>query len=90
MPTVANICGATWALDQYGPPAPGTNVQPIQVAYGTAPPPSTCISPSFYVRAFGGGQLYMCVSHSEVLVTGSGGVVVDQLARRPWPLLSLV
>ncbi|MCU1251545.1 MAG: Collagen triple helix repeat-containing protein [Edaphobacter sp.] len=69
---VPNITGATWALDSYAPPAQTTNVEPIQVAYGTAAPPSACVSPSFYVRNFSGGLLYMCVGGVPVLVTGSG------------------
>jgi hypothetical protein len=69
---VPNITGATWALDAYAPPAQTTNVEPIQVSYGTAAPPSTCVSPSFYVQNLDGGLLYMCVGGVPVLVTGSG------------------
>ncbi|MGF7180372.1 hypothetical protein [Tunturiibacter psychrotolerans] len=71
LPAVANITGATWALDSYAPPAQTSNFQQIQVAYGTAAPPSTCVSPSFYVQDYEGGQLYVCVEGSFVLVTGS-------------------
>jgi hypothetical protein len=70
---VPSVCGASWALDQYGPPATTTNVQPIQVSYGTAAPASSCVAPSFYVRNYSGGQLWMCVASVFVQVTGSGG-----------------
>jgi hypothetical protein len=73
MPTVPNVCGSTWALDAYAPPAKTTNVAAIQVSYGTAAPPSSCVAPSFYVRNASGGLLYMCVASSWVLVTGSSG-----------------
>ncbi len=69
---VPNITGSTWALDAYAPPEQTTNVQPIQVAYGTAAPPATCVSPSFYVQNIDGGLLYMCVGAVPVLVTGTG------------------
>ncbi len=72
---VANITGTTWALDHYGPPASTTNIQPMQIAYGTAAPPSSCNSPSLYVRNYAGGQLYTCVASSFVLVTGSVATV---------------
>jgi lysophospholipase L1-like esterase len=70
---VPNVCGSSWALDQYGPPATTTNVQPIQVSYGTSAPASSCVPPSFYVRNYSGGQLWMCVASVFVQVTGSGG-----------------
>lgn len=72
MNSVPNVTGATWALDMYAPPAQTTNVEPIQVAYGTAAPPSPCVSPSFYVQNLDGGLLYVCVAGVPVLVTGSG------------------
>jgi hypothetical protein len=75
MARVANICGATWALDAYAPPAQTTNVQPIQVAYGTLAAPNPCATPSFYIRNHAGGELYMCVAGVPVLVTGTGGTV---------------
>ncbi|RZU39316.1 collagen-like protein [Edaphobacter modestus] len=76
MSTVPAITGSTWALDAYAPPAKTTNVEPIQVSYGTAAPPSTCVAPSFYIRNANDGQLYMCVAGTQVLVTGgSGGTV---------------
>jgi hypothetical protein len=88
--TVPNITGATWALDAYAPPAQTTNVEPIQVAYGTAAPASSCVSPSFYVRNFAGGQLYMCVGGHYVLVISSGGgsgsgatIAVGSVAQLP-------
>jgi hypothetical protein len=75
---VPDITGASWALDAYAPPAHTSNVQDIQVSYGTAAPPSPCVSPSFYVQDLDGGLLYMCVEGVPVLVTGSsngtGGV----------------
>ncbi|WP_213805770.1 hypothetical protein [Granulicella sp. dw_53] len=73
LPSVPNITGHTWALDAYAPSAQTSNSQNIQVAYGTAAPPNVCVSPSFYVRNFAGGQLYMCVGGVPTLVTGSGG-----------------
>lgn len=79
---VPGISGATWALDHYGPPAATSNIQPIQVSYGTAAPPSTCNAPSFYVRAFSGGELYMCVASAEVLVTGGGSGTVSASAMQ--------
>jgi hypothetical protein len=75
---VPNITGGSWALDAYAPPANTSNVQDIQVSYGTAAPPNPCVSPSFYVQDLDGGLLYMCVEGVPVLVTssgnGSGGV----------------
>lgn len=70
---IPNITGSTWPLDEYAPAANTTNVEPIQVSYGTAAPSESCVSPSFYSRAASGGLLYMCVNSAWVLVTGSGG-----------------
>jgi hypothetical protein len=72
MNAVPNITGSTWALDEYAPAASTTNVEPIQVSYGTAAPSETCAAPSFYVRNASGGLLYMCVGSSWVLATGNG------------------
>jgi hypothetical protein len=72
MQQVANITGTTWALDHYGPPSPTTNVQAVQVAYGTAAPPASCVTPSFYVRNYSGGQLFVCVGGTFVQITGGG------------------
>jgi trimeric autotransporter adhesin len=79
---IPNITGATFALDDYGPPAFTSNVEPIQVSYGTAAPPSTCVSPSFYIQNASGGKLFMCVAGSPVLVTGSGGASVTAEAMQ--------
>ncbi len=73
MQAVPNITGASWALDAYAPPANTTNAQQSQVAYGTIPPPTSCTAPSFYVRNYGGGQLYICVGGGFVAVAGSSG-----------------
>jgi hypothetical protein len=68
---VPNVTGATWPLDAYAPPAHTTNVEPLQVAYGTAAPPTSCVSPSFYIEDLDGGILYMCVAGEFIAVTGS-------------------
>jgi hypothetical protein len=70
---VPNITGSVWALDEFAPAANTTNIEPIQVSYGTAAPSETCVAPSFYVRNASGGLLYMCVNSEWILVTGSGG-----------------
>ena len=70
---VPNITGSTWALDQYAPAAPTNNVQPVQMSYGTGAPSGTCVSPALYLRNNSGGQLYMCVAGSYILVTESAG-----------------
>ena len=72
--TVPNVTGSTWALDAYAPPSQTTNVQPMQLSYGTAAPPSTCVSPSVYVRNFQGGQLWMCVAGQPVQILGLQGL----------------
>jgi hypothetical protein len=77
---VSGITGPTWALDAYGPPSTTTNVQSIQVSYGTGPAPSPCATPSFYVRNLSGGQLYICVGGSPVLVTGKGSSASPNVA----------
>lgn len=70
---VPNIAGSTWALDEYAPAANTTNVEPIQVSYGTAAPTGTCVAPSFYVRNAFGGLLYMCVGNAWVQFSTTGG-----------------
>jgi hypothetical protein len=72
---VPGITGTTWALDAYGPPANTTNVQPIQLSYGTAAAPNPCVTPSMYIRNNSGGQLYICVAGVPVLVTGTAASV---------------
>lgn len=74
MKKVVGICGTSpWSLDAYAPPAPTTNVQPIQMSYGTAAAPDPCVSPSEYIRNANGGELYFCVEGHPVLVSTSGG-----------------
>jgi hypothetical protein len=74
MTKVVGICGTSpWPLDQYAPPAPTTNVQPIQMSYGTANPPNPCIPPSIYIQNVSGGILWFCVAGVPTRVTGSGG-----------------
>lgn len=70
---VPNITGSAWSLSDYAPSAQTTNVEPIQVGYGSAPPPETCVAPSFYVRNASGGLLYFCVNSEWVLMDGSSG-----------------
>lgn len=67
--SVPNVTGETWALDSYGPPNKTTNIQTVQSAYGSAAPPASCISPSFYTRSTS-GVLYQCVNGVFVAVTG--------------------
>jgi hypothetical protein len=73
MNAVPNITGSTWSLSDYAPSAQTTNVESIQVSYGSGPPSESCVAPSFYVRNASGGLLYMCVNSEWVLVTESGG-----------------
>lgn len=74
LPKVVGICGASpWALDAYAPTAPTTNVQPIQMSYGTAAAPDPCVPPSEYIQNSGGGKLYICVGGHPVLVSTTGG-----------------
>jgi hypothetical protein len=68
---VTGITGTTWPLDHYGPPSPTSGVQPVQTSYGTAAPTGSCVTPSLYVRNASGGQLYVCVAASWVLVTSA-------------------
>jgi hypothetical protein len=77
---VANVTGTSWALDHYGPPANTTNIQATQTAYGTAAAPASCVTPSFYVRNYSGGQLYACVGGTFVQITGSGSVTYGTTA----------
>jgi lysophospholipase L1-like esterase len=73
--SVPNVCGTTWALDHYGPPSPTSNIQPVQSAYGTAAPPASCITPSFYTRNISGGQFFTCVAGVFVRVQGDGATL---------------
>jgi lysophospholipase L1-like esterase len=72
---VANVTGASWALDHYGPPASTTAVQTLQVVYGSADPPDPCLTPSIYIKSSGGGSAYICVAGSPVLLGGGSGSV---------------
>jgi hypothetical protein len=74
LPTVANVCGSSWALDAYAPAAHTTSYQAIQTSYGTAAPPSTCNAPAFYtLNSSGAGTLYQCVAGQYVVVSGGSG-----------------
>jgi len=89
--TLSKVCGITgtfWALDTYGPPAQTTNIQPVQMSYGTAAAPSPCLTPSIYIRNSAGGQLYICVNGAPVLVTGSGGAGTITAVTGVGPIVS--
>jgi Concanavalin A-like lectin/glucanases superfamily len=71
LPTVPNITGTSWALDQYAPSAVTTNSQPLQVTYGTTAAPNPCASGFYYQTGVG---LSVCVGGVPVGV-GSSSVV---------------
>jgi hypothetical protein len=70
---VANVCGTTWPLDAYVPPATTSSYTPISAGYGTAVPSGACPNAAEYVRNGNGGELYICVAAAWVKVTGGGG-----------------
>ncbi len=73
MMKVVGVCGSSWALDAYAPPAQTTNVQPLQVSTGSANPPDPCIDPYFYVKKVSGvSTLYICTDGHPQLFAGSG------------------
>lgn len=83
LPTVANICGSTWALDAYAPPSVTTNTQTVQLTYGATAPPNPCATPSFYYQTSIG--LSVCVGGVPVAVGGgsvTAAAMVSALAGR--------
>jgi hypothetical protein len=70
---VANVCGTSWPLDAYVPPATTSSYAPISAGYGTAVPSGACPNAAEYVRNGNGGELYICVAAAWVKVTGGGG-----------------
>lgn len=89
LPQVCGITGTTWSLDTYAPTTKTSSWQPIQVAYGTAAAPSSCVTPAFYTRHISGSTpvVYVCdndtsgVGHFVQFASsgdGSGGTVGPQ------------
>lgn len=72
MTGIVGVCGTSWALDAYAPPATTTNVQPVQTSHGTGAYSGSCVEPSFYTRD-DTGELDQCVGGTMVPVSVSGG-----------------
>jgi hypothetical protein len=68
---VPGVCGATWPLDHYGPPAQTASYQTLQASHGPITP-STC--PGGWVFTNDAtSTFYTCVNHVPVAVGASGG-----------------
>lgn len=70
MQSVVGVCGSTWALDHYGPPAHTTSYQNIQTAHGPTTP-SSCIEPSFFTNDTS-VTLLQCIGTTYSTVSGTG------------------
>lgn len=68
---VPNVCGSSWALDQYAPPATTTNLQPVQSSFGTGSPSGSCNAPAIYTQTGTANAIWICNSGSWVASAGS-------------------